>query len=349
MQVRPNLSFNLSLELAKLVMILVIYAPYAVMARPMPGDRPAIAVAGFGLVLVASLILRNLVVREKAPLWARTLWASGDLLLWALSARYMNWSMPIALAGSVGTADLAMLGWRYRRGLWYWALATAFVCFGPLLLGEPFNGYLLVGYVLPVLPACLFAYLFLRMLANLYEARESAERARKTAELATVQLREYADQLEQMAVLREHSRPDREERSWIDRIRKLVQDFAAATGVHADLVIDGDPLELPAAQSLCLYRAIQEGLANAFRHGRAQSARVRLLFAPGAVTASVEDHGAGARESATTGLGLVGIRERSALLGGTVAAGTAATGGFVLRVTLPLAGGQPTAESEGAQ
>jgi signal transduction histidine kinase len=120
-------------------------------------------------------------------------------------------------------------------------------------------------------------------------------------------------------------------------IAKLVAEFGATTGVDAQFAITGQPMELPAAHELCIYRAVQEGLTNAFRHGRARRVRVRLAFDAGQIMLTVEDDGAGSEASLEGGLGIVGIRERAEVLGGRVEAASARTGGFVLRVTLPSA------------
>lgn len=89
--------------------------------------------------------------------------------------------------------------------------------------------------------------------------------------------------------------------------------------------IEADPLDglLSPQAELALYRIVQEALSNVARHAQAEWAQVRLARADGGVTATVEDDGEGfavaevmAREG--RGLGLFGMQERAAYLGGRV-------------------------------
>ena len=84
------------------------------------------------------------------------------------------------------------------------------------------------------------------------------------------------------------------------------------------------PLPGSAALQLTVYRIVQESLTNALRHAPATPrVDVRLAVRPGQVEVEVSDHGAGAprRESGGAGQGLLGMRERASVLGGTVEAG----------------------------
>ena len=103
---------------------------------------------------------------------------------------------------------------------------------------------------------------------------------------------------------------------------------------------------VPRAVEVAAFRAVQEGLTNARRHAPGSPARVVLGVAPGEVRVTVSDAGprlvpaglastgAGWTASAGSGTGLVGLRERVDLLGGTLDAG-ARGDGFVLDVRLP--------------
>ncbi len=78
---------------------------------------------------------------------------------------------------------------------------------------------------------------------------------------------------------------------------------------------------------------MQEALTNALRHAEAQHVRVAVRYSDADVAITVTDDGAGAQSGA--GRGILGMRERAALLGGTLEAAPAADGGFRVAAQLP--------------
>jgi signal transduction histidine kinase len=88
--------------------------------------------------------------------------------------------------------------------------------------------------------------------------------------------------------------------------------------------------------ALTVYRTVQEGLTNALKHAPDASAEVRIGFLAAEVSVDVEDDCAGStpEPGPGTGHGLIGVRERVALFGGTCSAGASAAG-WRLHVTLP--------------
>ncbi len=87
---------------------------------------------------------------------------------------------------------------------------------------------------------------------------------------------------------------------------------------------------------LAVYRVVQEALTNALRHGRAATARVSLRCRDGELLVEVVDDGTGPAPGWEPGRGLLGVRERTGLLGGGVEHGAAPGGGFRLAVHLPV-------------
>ena len=87
-----------------------------------------------------------------------------------------------------------------------------------------------------------------------------------------------------------------------------------------------------------MFRAAQESLTNALRHGRAGAARVGLARQGDDLVLEVVDDGVGPPPGWEPGRGLLGLAERVGLLGGTVEHGTAPQGGFRVAVRLPVAG-----------
>ncbi|WP_329092795.1 sensor histidine kinase [Streptosporangium sp. NBC_01469] len=108
-------------------------------------------------------------------------------------------------------------------------------------------------------------------------------------------------------------------------------------GLRVDVMEDGRPAEVGLALELVAYRIVQEALGNTLRHAGARSARVTLRWRPGFLDVLVRDDGRTA-PSAAAGHGLLGMRERALLFGGTLAAGTLPGGGFEVRARLPTAG-----------
>jgi signal transduction histidine kinase len=98
---------------------------------------------------------------------------------------------------------------------------------------------------------------------------------------------------------------------------------------------------VPPGVDLSAYRIVQESLTNVLKHaGSSARARVQVTCGPDDVDVSISDDGpAGvAGQEATrpgTGRGLINIRERVAVLGGSVLAGPGPDGGFVVRAHLP--------------
>ncbi|UNX53918.1 histidine kinase [Georgenia sp. TF02-10] len=122
-----------------------------------------------------------------------------------------------------------------------------------------------------------------------------------------------------------------------------------AAGLPVSLVRTGAERPLPAGAGLALYRIVQEALTNTLKHaGPAARATVHLQWSPGAVAVQVDDDGRGASAlDDGQGHGLLGMRERAALYGGTVDAGPRPGGGFRVQARLPLDGSAAGAGAPG--
>ncbi|NRQ38493.1 sensor histidine kinase [Nonomuraea sp. NN258] len=111
-------------------------------------------------------------------------------------------------------------------------------------------------------------------------------------------------------------------------------------GMPTELRIHGEPRELPASVDLAGYRILQEALTNALKHGGQQQhggrpARVSVVYESGRVTVTVDNPvGVRAARLPGSGVGLIGMRERAGLVGGTFAAGPVEDG-WRVTATLP--------------
>ncbi|MFJ9694024.1 sensor histidine kinase [Kitasatospora sp. NPDC101183] len=121
-------------------------------------------------------------------------------------------------------------------------------------------------------------------------------------------------------------------------VQQLVDESCLA-GLPTELTVDGPRRPLPPTVGLTVYRIVQEGLTNARKYAGPARAAVRLEYGPDSVTVEVRDDGGGApppEKTGPAGYGLVGMRERVALHGGTLEAGPRPGGGFAVLAELPL-------------
>ena len=113
---------------------------------------------------------------------------------------------------------------------------------------------------------------------------------------------------------------------------------AAMAGVRVDSEVQ-DVDGLPEGVALAAYRIVQEAVTNVIKHAAPATCRVVVAGEGGTLTIEVTDDGPGARmppEQAGTGHGLIGMRERAALYGGTLTAGPRPDGGFAVSARIPV-------------
>lgn len=131
---------------------------------------------------------------------------------------------------------------------------------------------------------------------------------------------------------------DRGPQPSLDRVADLVATSSTAD-VAVSLHVDGDEHPLAAGLELAAYRIVQEALTNARRHAGPARVDVTIGYHHDHLAVTVVDDGRGAaadRTGDSPGHGLLGMRERVALYGGTLHTGPRPGGGFEVRATLPL-------------
>jgi len=114
-----------------------------------------------------------------------------------------------------------------------------------------------------------------------------------------------------------------------------------STGVRIDVQLDRVDGALTGEAELALYRLVQEALANVIRHGEVREAELAIKRVNGNVTALISDHGRGFEVTtalANRSLGLIGMRERAAYVGGTVNFESAPGHGTTVRIEIPAKG-----------
>jgi signal transduction histidine kinase len=125
----------------------------------------------------------------------------------------------------------------------------------------------------------------------------------------------------------------------LSRLPELVE-RVRATGLDVSLAVTGDRGALPAGIDFSAYRIVQEALTNTLKHGHAATARVELRVGEHVLDVEIVDDGTGTSNPGR-GHGLIGMRERAAVLGGELHAGPRAQGGFAVHASIPLDGGSP--------
>ena len=147
-----------------------------------------------------------------------------------------------------------------------------------------------------------------------------------------------------LGVLRHPAGSPRTPGPGLGQLGELVEGVAGA-GRTVEVVVEGDPVELPPAVDLAAYRVVQESLTNVVKHAGQASATVRVAWLPGRLLVEVTDDGSGSESASgrqpadsdprARGSGIAGMRERVAALGGELTAGPRPGGGFQVTARLP--------------
>ena len=139
-----------------------------------------------------------------------------------------------------------------------------------------------------------------------------------------------------LGVLREDVEGDAERapQPGLDQLGELV-DTARDAGSNVRLILQGKVVALPAGIDLAGYRIVQEALTNARRHAPGADIDVEVSYEEGHREAPRPRPRPGSGGRHVTGHGIVGMRDRATIAGGTFSFGAAEGGGFVVDVTLP--------------
>lgn len=121
-----------------------------------------------------------------------------------------------------------------------------------------------------------------------------------------------------------------------------IEDFLRRSGISGEFTEESVSDHLPDAVKTCVYRVVQEALHNSEKHSGATKVQVGVRQFPDSLVVEVEDNGRGFsvdekdRPSRTTGLGLLGMRERAANAGGSMAIDAAPGRGTRITLRIPL-------------
>ena len=122
----------------------------------------------------------------------------------------------------------------------------------------------------------------------------------------------------------------------LDQVDLLLKS-ARDAGLEATLKVTGEKRALPAALDLSAYRIVQEAITNVLKHANAGRVEVTTDYQHDRLVITVSDDGTGAAgtEAASTGHGLIGMRERMELFGGQLSTASSPLGGFTVRASFP--------------
>jgi signal transduction histidine kinase len=124
----------------------------------------------------------------------------------------------------------------------------------------------------------------------------------------------------------------------LDQLGSLVSRIRA-TGMPIAYRVLGEPRVLPPGLDLTAYRVVQEALTNTVKHASGASVDIEVDYKPARLSLDIADSGGIPGQTAAVGgngRGLIGLRERVAVHGGTVRAGPRARGGYRVQVQIPL-------------
>ncbi len=156
-----------------------------------------------------------------------------------------------------------------------------------------------------------------------------------------------------LGVLREDAEAEpsiRQPQPGLPQLAELVDVAREVSGTGTRMILRGGPVALDPGVELAAYRIVQEALTNARRHAPGAAVDVEVHYAGGTIELRVRDNGPGPRPAGPdpaqaphspagrAGLGLTGMRERAAAVGGELRIGPAAGGGFLVEASLPATG-----------
>ncbi|HEV7929526.1 MAG TPA: sensor histidine kinase, partial [Nitrosospira sp.] len=137
----------------------------------------------------------------------------------------------------------------------------------------------------------------------------------------------------------EHLRPASLGLGIVTALKKLTGEFRKHSGVSCILQLTEEPIQLDEDQTVAIFRIVQESLTNVARHAEASCVEVTLSQSANDLIVEVRDNGKGFdSENATKkkSFGLLGMRERAAVLGGSIDITSSRQHGTAIRVRIPM-------------
>jgi signal transduction histidine kinase len=169
-------------------------------------------------------------------------------------------------------------------------------------------------------------------------ARVSGKSSPQAMQLIETTARDTLAELNRMlGVLRKQDGAPLTPQAGLDQVEALLK-AARDAGLEATLKVTGDSRPLAGALDLSAYRIVQEAITNVLKHANASRVEVILDYQQDALALTISDNGSGAAATvgASTGHGLIGMRERIEMFGGRLGTDSSPLGGFTVRARLPI-------------
>jgi signal transduction histidine kinase len=160
------------------------------------------------------------------------------------------------------------------------------------------------------------------------EARRAIDAIERTAAQALAEMRRLLE------ILRDDDAASLAPQPSLAHLDALTDEVRRA-GLAVEVNVEGHARELAAGVDASAYRIVQEALTNVLKHAGRATAVVTVRYLPDEVELEVADDGSGPGGGNGGGHGLIGMRERAAVFGGTVEAGARSEGGYAVRARLP--------------
>jgi signal transduction histidine kinase len=156
-----------------------------------------------------------------------------------------------------------------------------------------------------------------------------------TARAALTEMRRLLGVLREDAATEPAGASPRSPQPGLEQLNELIDEARESGPAGTRLIVSGHVVPLDPGIQLTAYRVVQEALTNARRHAAGAAVDVELRYEADAVRIRVRDNGPGPRWPAIAGHGLLGMRERVGVVGGTLTTGPGPSGGFVVDAVLP--------------
>ena len=175
--------------------------------------------------------------------------------------------------------------------------------------------------------------------AAMKQAREPARAAEAIRQVSATGRQTLTEIRRLLGVLRTETAPhERSPQPGVQEIDALLE-RVRDTGLDVDVTVTGSPDALPPGAELAVYRIVQEALTNTLKHSVDPSRiGIDIRYGADSVTVDVHDDGTATADSGAEagGHGVIGMRERAAVYGGTVHAGPDSAGGWRIHAHLPV-------------